>query len=155
VKFLTDSTLGKLTKWLRILGYDTVHCLAHIDESSFTNAEAAGRVILTRNGKFDSMQYSGRLLVISHDRVADQIEEVINRLSLCPEEGQYFTRCLTCNEKLLTVSKEKISSQIPDYIRDNYDSFVSCPSCNGVFWPGTHRANMERFLRTRIPVRPL
>ncbi len=149
--FLADITLGKLVKWLRILGYDTIFYRGIVDLPCLRKAEKEGRIVLTRKQKPPGKQYSGRLFVVTGDCVTDQIGEVFEKLGLIPESERFFTRCVKCNFELLTASQEEVSGRLPPYILENCSHFRRCPSCNGVFWPGTHKENMQKFLIARIP----
>ena len=150
IAFITDSNLGKLAKWLRILGYDTTFYRGNIDRSFLKMADKERRVALTRKKDMAQRQFSGTLIVIQQDRVENQLIEVFNKLSIIPEPNQILTICLTCNEKLKAVSSEKISGVVPDYVFGRYTRFHLCPRCGGIFWPGTHKENMDRLLKTRI-----
>ncbi len=149
MKFLIDSTLGKLAKWLRILGYDAAYHRLRIEDREFENAAAEGRIFLSRQITAPGRQYGGQVLVISHDRLPDQLSEVREKLSLAPEAQNFFTRCLICNAKLLPVGREDVAGEVPAFIIDNYTDFRKCTSCKKVFWPGTHRGRMLKFIETR------
>lgn len=152
IKFITDSNLGKLAKWLRILGYDTLYYSGNADRKFLTKAKQEDRVVLTRRKNMLQRSFSGTLAVIRHDCVGEQLLEVINQFAVKPEKGQFFTICLKCNAKLTAVSKEEIAGRVPDYVFRTHSGFYSCPCCGGVFWPGTHKDNIDRFLMThRIP----
>ncbi len=153
IKFLVDSNLGKLAKWLRILGYDTTCYAGNADRSFLTKAQREGRVALTRRRDMAQRQYSGKLAVIEHDHVGDQLVEVFSKLFIVPDERDILTICLACNEKLNPVSKEGVSGMVPEYIFRQHKKFYTCPRCKGIFWPGSHRQNVEQFLMTRIPRR--
>lgn len=151
MKFLTDLSLGKLTKWLRILGYDTVFYQGNIDLACLRKAEKEQRVVLTRQKALARRQYSGRLLIVNHDKLEKQIGEVIENLSLPYLPEQLFTRCVKCNAELLAVSKDYVAGYVPAYALENYTSFRRCSCCETVFWPGTHRDNMEKFIQFHNP----
>ena len=151
MKFLTDLSLGKLTKWLRILGYDTVFYRGNIDQACLRKAEKEQRVVLTRQKALGRRQYSGRLLIVNHDKLERQIGEVIESLSLPYLPEQLFTRCVKCNGELLAASKDDVAGYVPAYALENYSSFRRCSSCGDVFWPGTHRDNMQKFIQSRNP----
>jgi uncharacterized protein len=152
IKFITDSNLGKLAKWLRILGYDTTCYTGIADRRLLSKAQKEGRVVLTRKRDMAQRGFSGELAVIQYDRVKDQLEEVISNFSIVPESADILTICLKCNEKLKGISKEKISGMVPDYILSSHSDFYMCPHCGGIFWPGTHKDNVDRFLTAhRIP----
>jgi uncharacterized protein len=150
VKFITDSNLGKLAKWLRILGYDTTYYTGNVDHVFLRKAEREGRVALTRKRDVAERQYSGQMVIIQQERVENQLRELINKLCLEPEPEQTLKRCLRCNEALRQVSREEVAGLVPDYIFMIYKEFHMCPQCGGIFWPGTHKANVDQFLKTRI-----
>ncbi|PIP07100.1 MAG: hypothetical protein COX51_07380 [Syntrophobacteraceae bacterium CG23_combo_of_CG06-09_8_20_14_all_50_8] len=151
MKFLTDGNLGKLSKWLRILGYDTLLHRGNIDLACLMNAQKEGRVVLTRKQALSCRQYAGRLLALRHDRVDEQIGEVFEKLSLHWKPERFFSRCVKCNVELEAVAKEAVAHIVSDYVLENSSAFRRCPSCGGIFWPGTHKDNMLRFIRRRIP----
>jgi len=146
IKFITDSNLGKLAKWLRILGYDTAYCVAKDDDALLSKAQIEGRVVLTRKKGVSTHPLVGTVAVIRHDRLEDQLREVINKFSIKPKKDQILTICLKCNEKLKAVSKEEIAGSVPDHILRNQTKFHMCPRCGGIYWPGTHAEHVDRFL---------
>ena len=153
IAFITDSNLGKLAKWLRILGYDTLLYRGNIDRSFLKEAQKAGRVALTRKKDMAKRQFSGKLIVIQQDRLENQLAEIIDNLSLNPKPDQILTLCLMCNEQLKVVSREELPGMVPDYVFERQTKFYLCSRCGGIFWPGTHRENMDRFITTRIQSR--
>lgn len=136
-----------MSKWLRILGYDTLLHRKNIDLACLMNAQKEGRVVLTRKQALSRRQYAGRLLVLRHDRVEEQIGEVFEKLSLRWEPERFFSRCVKCNVELADASSEDAAPVVPGYVLENSSVFRRCPSCGSVFWPGTHKDNMLRFIR--------
>jgi uncharacterized protein with PIN domain len=100
-------------------------------------------------------QFIGRLLVIEHDRVPQQIREVIETFALKPAAGRSFSRCLRCNLTLEKVRKDDVEGLVPEYIYLNLTDFRQCSQCRRVYWAGTHKENACRFLRQHIPAHPL
>jgi uncharacterized protein with PIN domain len=145
MKFLVDSSLGRLSTWLRILGYDTVYWRGEADRVFLRNAEPEGRVVLTRRKDVLDRQHPGIVLFVENDRVEDQLVEVVGKLGLGPEPARLFTVCLRCNESLQEASPDQVRPLIPDYVFRTQKSFRVCPKCRGVFWSGTHR---ERAMKT-------
>ncbi|HVO65032.1 MAG TPA: Mut7-C RNAse domain-containing protein [Syntrophales bacterium] len=150
MKFITDANLGKLAKWLRILGYNTVFYTGDADHNFLRKAEDEGRVALTRKKDVEERQFSGQLVVIHNDQVQKQLEEVIDKLNLFPDSERLFSICLRCNELLIRVNKEEVSGLVPDHIYASHTEFHMCPYCRGIFWPGTHMDNARRYLRMHI-----
>ena len=145
MKFLADSSLGRLSKWLRILGHDTVYWRGEADRSFLRKAEKEGRAVLTRRKDVLARQHPGIVLFVESDRVEDQLVEVLGKLGLKPDAGRLFTLCLRCNEPLKEAKPEEMRSLVPDYVFRTQRDFRVCPKCRGVYWPGTHR---ERAMKT-------
>jgi uncharacterized protein len=145
MKFLADSSLGRLSKWLRILGYDTVYWRGEADRAFLRIAEREGRAVLTRRKDVLARQHPGLVVFVENDRIEDQLVEIQGKLDLKPQPEHLFTRCLHCNESLNTVKPDEVRSLVPDYIFRTQRDFRVCPKCHGVYWPGTHR---ERAIKT-------
>ncbi|MBN1829454.1 MAG: Mut7-C RNAse domain-containing protein [Deltaproteobacteria bacterium] len=149
IRFLCDQNIGKMAKWLRILGYDT---LVKSDDKNqpIEGAERDGRIVLTRNRDFESCG-SEIFVVIRADRVEDQIKEIIRRLDLHPDPKNRMSLCLLCNTMLENIAKEKVETAVPAHVYQNNHVFRRCPLCGRIYWPGTHARNIESFLKERIP----
>lgn len=142
MKFLTDPSLGKLSKWLRVLGFDTIYYRGDIDRNFLRKAERERRVVLTRKKDMAKRSFSGRMILVSEDSIQRQVEEVIRKLLLKPEPDNFFSLCLKCNRELKEVSKRDVEGIVPDYVSEKYSNFRMCPECRNILWPGTHRNNM-------------
>lgn len=153
MKFLVDENLGKLAKWLRILGYDA-EMFRSSKESSWLERKEGGLVILTKSRKLFSRK-SGEvdILLIKHDKVFDQLKEIIDRLSISLDPESFFSRCIHCNMELAPVAKEKVKTEVPAFVWDSYELFYECGKCHRIYWPGSHKARMEEFIRAHIPDR--
>ena len=154
VRFLCDRNLGKLAKWLRILGYDTLWEPANADRGFLRKARREGRIILTRKRNLGGGG-SGRLIVVRTDRVEGQIAEILEALTMKPDPKDRMTLCLRCNAILEAVTKEEVEAAVPAYVYQNSTYFRKCPICGRIYWPGTHARNVEKLLRMRIPTLPL
>ncbi len=149
MKFIADRNLGKLTKWLRILGYDTVFYSENIDREFLKTGAKEGRVVLTRRRDMARRNFSGRMVIIYHDRVYDQLQELREKASLEPNPRNLFTLCLKCNQPLQMISKENTADKVPPYVFQTQDTFLTCPECGKIYWPGTHKDNILRLLKDR------
>ena len=158
MKILADSSLGRLSKWLRILGYDTVYHRGEADRSFLRKAEKEGRAILTRRKDVLQRNHSGIVVFVENDRVEDQIGEVLGKLSLAPMPEDFFTICLECNVSLEKVTRDEVRSEVPDYVYRTQQEFRRCSGCGRVYWPGTHRerilSTLERLLKDRNAAGP-
>ena len=99
-------------------------------------AESERRAILTRDAALSARRMSVRCLIIECSHAADQLRQVVAAFGL--EEFDYLTRCLECNVRLESVSKDAIAERVPPYVYRTQERFALCPSCNRVFWHGTH-----------------
>jgi uncharacterized protein with PIN domain len=150
VKFITDTNLGKLAKWLRILGYDTVSYRGEADRNFLRKAESEGRVVLTRKKDMAARQFSGKLVTVGTDHVQEQLWEVMEKLSISADMSQLFSICVRCNEVLVAVDKEDVAGMVPAFVYDTHSAFRRCPGCKGIFWSGTHIDNALNHLKTHI-----
>ncbi len=143
LRLLTDVMLGRLTRWLRILGYDTVYAPDTDDTELLRRARAEERVLLTADRGLAARRGARTLLIQAQD-LATQLREV--RAALGPPPDAELSRCVACNGKLVKVEKSEIAAQVPPYILATQQDFSKCPDCGRVYWPGTHVARMRQKL---------
>src|SRR5271157_202892 len=89
-KFITDSSLGRLAKWLRLLGYNTVVFPKEAGREMLRQAEAEGRIVLTRRKDMTERQFSGRLFLITGVYISSQLNDVIGKYSLKINQQKMF-----------------------------------------------------------------
>jgi uncharacterized protein len=144
ILFLADAMLGRLSKWLRVLGYDTLY-RRHYRPGDLDHLVGQGRALITRDRK--TADRFGDAVLITADRVGDQLKEVRNAVTLAPDPSRYFTICLVCNETLKAVRDDEPMDNVPEYVfYQNPTTILKCPSCLRFYWPGTHRARMIQTL---------
>ncbi|MBI4759036.1 MAG: Mut7-C RNAse domain-containing protein [Chloroflexi bacterium] len=139
MRFLADQMLGRLAKWLRILGYDTLYSNAWSDAEIARLARAEDRVLLTRDTRLLARKGLKGLYVSSEDLV-EQIGQLAREGYL--DSRPPFTRCLRCNVSLEQVDKPQVLGQVPPYVYETQDEFRRCPQCGRLFWRGTHWQKM-------------
>src|SRR5208283_877012 len=103
-QFIADATLGKLAKWLRLLGYDTVVFPKEAGREMLRLADAEGKIVLTKRMDMLDRQFSGCLYFIADNDIGYQLDDVIDKFSLKIDKQKMFTICLKCNKKLYSVS---------------------------------------------------
>jgi uncharacterized protein with PIN domain len=135
-KFICNGMLGKLCKLMRICGINTAY--SNKGKELLIQARNQGRIILTRNTRLKEKK---EVFFIETSRPVDQLTLVLDtyklRRSLSP-----FSRCIECNHKLEPVAKENIREKIPYYTYQHFNEFAWCPSCQRVFWKGSHYKHM-------------
>jgi uncharacterized protein len=144
MKFIADVMVGKLARWLRILGFDVVYSNKFEDDEIIRIAEAEDRLILTRDTGLISRRIKARWLFIASDHYQEQLRQVIETFSL--REFHVFTRCIECNSPLNAVAKEDVFEKVPPFVYLTQNRFAMCPSCNRVYWHGTHATEILKRL---------
>ena len=150
LKFIVDHNVGKLAKWLRIMGYDTLLFSSPDDSHMIATALAEGRVIITRDTQIMKRRVvtSGQLkaILIQSDKPELQMHQIIDTISLnC--EFRPFTICLECNQPLVARSKQEIKDLVPPYVFQTQSQYVECPACHRIYWKGTHWQAMTQKLK--------
>jgi uncharacterized protein with PIN domain len=140
VKFIADVMVGKLARWLRVLGLDVVYSNKYDDEEIIQIAVAEDRVVLTRDSGLTKRRTKARFLLVSSDNYREQLRQVIDSFGL--RDFNVFSRCLECNTLLQAVDKEDVFERIPPFVYLTQERFAICPACNRVYWHGTHANNM-------------
>lgn len=139
MKFLADNMLGRLATWLRLLGYDTVY-IPHADDHTLARlSRAEDRVLLTRDVELTNRRGLNFLLIES-ERAEDQVRQVFQTMHLTAREA--FSRCAECNVQLQNVDKESVRVHVPPYVFQTQERYRRCPTCQRVYWRGTHWARM-------------
>jgi uncharacterized protein with PIN domain len=144
-KFIVDVMLGRLARWLRLLGYDVLYDNAMADREIVDIALAEDRIILTRDRKMLERRKVKKYLLIQDDFFREQLRQVLNQFAIV-SYPHIFTRCLNCNSPLEAVAKESVQARVPPYVYQTQEEFVRCPSCDKIYWSGTHKEAVLRQL---------
>lgn len=154
-KFIVDHNVGKLAKWLRMMGYDTLFFNGGNDSCMIATALTEGRVILTRDTQIMRRRVvtSGQLkaILIKSDEPERQKYQVVETLNLnC--QFKPFTICLECNQLLEERSKQQVKDLVPPYVFQTQSQYMECPACHRIYWRGTHwqamSRNLEKFIKS-------
>jgi uncharacterized protein with PIN domain len=142
MKFVVDCMLGKLAKWLRILGFDTVYLNKAEDRDLLLIARRQQRILLTKDLGLLQAAKDIRSLFIESDDWPEQLGQVLVAYNL-GDSVRPHSRCLTCNVKLKTIPKQTARNLVTPFVLERASSFAVCPSCERVYWPGTHFRSMD------------
>ena len=149
MKFIVDSNVGKLAKWLRIAGFDTLFLKGIDDNKLIRIALQENRVLLTKDTQIMRRRLVAngqiKLILTQSDDPKEQLQQVVKELKLDCRLKQ-FTRCLECNQKLVPKSKEEIKGLVPPYVFRTHAQYMQCPACLRVYWQGTHWQQMKKEL---------
>lgn len=136
-RFVLDVNLGKLARWLRLLGFDALY------RSDYRDAEVAaisahdGRVALTRDRRLLHHKIIEHGYWVRADRPEEQILEVVRRYGLQPKVRS-FHRCTECNGIIHPARKEDVWSRLEPKTKRYYEEFYQCGDCRRVYWRGSH-----------------
>ena len=139
--------LGKLAKYLRIVGMDASYSSSLSLSQIIAAAAAEQRTVLTRRtGQLLSEQQTSSYFIQSNYPY-EQLQDVISHFNLQPDSSRFFTRCLLCNELLTAMEKAAVAENVPEYVFSTINDFSQCPCCRKIYWKGTHHHNMMQRLR--------
>lgn len=148
MEFVLDAMLGRLARWLRFLGYDTLYVRKGEDTPLLELALTEGRILLTRDTHLIKRRLPIRCLFIRSDHLVEQLRQVIEELDL-PVEG-VGTRCMRCNVLLELLEKAQAEGLVPDFVFRAHQAFFRCRSCRRIYWPGSHFRRMEEALQRSV-----
>jgi uncharacterized protein len=143
--FLADAHLGGLARFLRMLGFDTLHDNEFCDARIRRLALAENRIVLSRDRELLKCREIRRGCYVRALKAEAQLREVAQRYDLAAH-ARPFTLCLRCNLELRPVAKAEIAEQLPPKVREIQERFVRCDGCDRIYWPGTHYERMRAAL---------
>jgi uncharacterized protein with PIN domain len=145
IRFVADTMLGRLAKWLRILGYDTLYPGQETDQRLARIASEDGRVLLTRDVELASRKGFQKLLIDSND-LFEQLVQVMAAFDLKTND-RTLSLCLLCNRPLREIGKEDARDRVPPYVYQTQSRFFHCSECGKFYWAGTHLDHIRNELK--------
>jgi uncharacterized protein with PIN domain len=144
-RLFADAMLGRLARWLRILGCDTAYESGIADEDLVRRCLSERRVLLTRDRDLIEEWRVPRALLLVPEDPLEQLRNVVMRLGLeawiC-----FFRRCTVCNALVESVERSSVQGEVPERVFWTQEQFVRCPDCRRVYWEGSH----TRRIRARV-----
>jgi uncharacterized protein len=129
-----DGMLGRLAKWLRVVGFDAAFPRSRPSE---------GRLFVTAR---KSVTYAGAIVVSGEDP-AHQLRQVLEQAGIRPDPSFFLSRCLICNVPVREVQREDVAGKVPDGVFQRSRSFRECPECGRIYWEGSHAERMKKRLQ--------
>lgn len=151
-RFAVDRMLGRLARWLRVLGFDAVYRPELSGRNLLTLAAREGRVLLTRDRQLCRARTPVEVVCIAGDRFRDQLRELDARHALAPA-GERRQRCVECNREVVSIARDALPASVPEYVRATQSEFRRCPRCARVYWRATHWQRMRDEI-ARLDLRP-
>jgi len=150
-RLIADAMLGKLAKWLRVLGFDVAYERSIEDQTLVRIAKIESRDILTRDRQLVQRRWGGsiRFIGIEDDHLSDQIQQVVRELGRPPQK-RVLSRCIRCNQALISFGRNEAEGRVPPYVYRTQKRFFQCPSCRRIYWRGSHQKRILLRLKTLL-----
>ncbi len=145
MKFIADTMLGRLARWLRLFGFDTEYFRGGSDSELVYESIKGRRIILTRDRGISSTKPL-KVLYVKSEKFTEQVRQVALELEISFDKKKFFTRCIDCNTELVTTEKEKVKGRVPDFIYESQKEFSFCPGCKKIYWKGSHLKLAEKII---------
>ena len=151
-RFIADAMLGKLAKWLRILGFDVAYERIIEDQALIRRAKLENREILTRDRRLVQRRWGSSIhfIYIEDDHLPDQLLQVFRELGSIARKP-ILSRCIRCNEPLSILLWKKAAGRVPSYVYRTHKRFFECPRCRRLYWAGSHRRRILKQVQTLAP----
>lgn len=149
MKFLADGMLGKLARWLRILGHDVIYLVEFDDSELLKVAKKEERVLLTKDlelykrtiGKgMDAYYVEGKM-------ESERLAEIAKRYGLLLMVDMDKSHCPICNTQLKPAPKEQLQAGLEKNTFTYYDKFWKCTNCGQIYWQGAHWTQINNALK--------
>ncbi len=152
--FCVDGMLGRLAKWLRILGFDAEYpCASPSGGRIFVTMRQIGvrsAVGVHRAGTESAELRSGLLpsagIRVTSVKTMHQLRQILDDAGIRPDPRLFLSRCLVCNVSVGCVGPDEVIGRVPDRVLELTKDFTRCPQCGRVYWMGTHQLRMWRKL---------
>ena len=140
MKFAVDGMLGKLTRWLRMLGHDVIYSVQLDDNQLLGLAKAESRVLLTKNLQLYRRAIGRGLdaFYVEGKTEPEMLAEVARRYGLELAVDMYKLHCPVCNTPLETANKGALNELLEPNTYKHYERFWRCPNCGQIYWQGAH-----------------
>ena len=136
-KYVIDANLGRLARYLRLLGFDCLYRNDYSDEMVAKISSKDERVVLTRDRSLLQRKIIvyGYFVRASTPRI--QVHEVLKKFDLFHLISP-LSRCTRCNGKLRKIAKQKIAHRLKPLTKRYYNNFLICAECGQIYWQGSH-----------------
>ena len=137
MRFIADMMLGRLARWLRLYGHDTLYGIEDDDEIVRV-ALSEGRVILTRDSGLAerAKKLGAEAFLLGSNSLEGQVRELMRFGIEFKELFPANARCPKCNGPIRPVSKGEVRGRVSPTVYEKYDEFYVCQNCGQIYWPG-------------------
>jgi uncharacterized protein with PIN domain len=148
MKFIVDGMLGKLTRWLRMLGHNVKYSNKLDDAQLIAIAKKERRILLTRDLElYQQATAKGvQAFYIDGKTEAEKLAKLAQKFGINLEIDMTISRCPKCNAQVKSTSKEKVKGKVEETTFNYYDMFWECPRCGQIYWQGAHWTRIRKTL---------
>jgi hypothetical protein len=145
LRFAVERTLGRLARWLRLLGHDAVYANNLHGRALLARARREGRIVLTRDRRVGAEPGPPPRVLLTSDHFREQLAALEAAVPIAG--GPRFQRCLECNRPTAVVPAASVRDRVPVYVARTQSVFRHCAGCDRVYWRATHHQHAEQELR--------
>jgi hypothetical protein len=147
-RFVADKMLGRLARWLRLVGCDVLYGSNFSGKGLFEAARREGRIVLTRDRRILKDRSAPAHFFVESDRVRDQLRQTLAAFRIDPYR-RLFSRCVDCNAELVEATPAEVRpDEVPEFVYRTQTRYRRCPRCRHLYWYATHvqrvRQELER-----------
>ncbi len=147
VMFVADGHLGRLTRNLRLLGFDVAYDRKANDRQLLDLMARENRALLTRDRRLLMHAIVHHGYSPRSQNAEEQTIEVVRRFKIL-ELIAPFTRCLRCNARLQHAAKADVIEELEPLTKIYYEHFRRCPGCGQIYWAGSHFEKLKKRIKT-------
>lgn len=149
-RFVLDCHLGRLARYLRHLGFDTLYRNDYVDDQLAAISADEHRILLTRDRDLLKRRIISHGYWVRSHEPRKQLDEVLTRFDLYADINP-FGRCTRCNGIVAAVDKQEIVDRLEPGTRRYYEEFWQCDSCGQIYWEGSHFKKMQLLIQELCP----
>ena len=140
--------LGKLTRWLRMLGYNVKYSNKLDDAQLITMAKKDKGILLTRDLELCQQATAKAVdaFYLQGKTETEKLAELAKRFNIKLDINMATSRCPKCNTKVETISKEEVIGEVEKSTFAHYNEFWKCPKCEQIYWQGAHWTRIQKTL---------
>ncbi len=150
-KFIADTMLGKLARWLRLLGYDIVYPGIIDDDDLIERARDSERIIITRDTRLVEFHPPTPPFLVHSTDHWQQMRQVIRSFPI-DFSKRAFSRCARCNVEIEEVRKRDVIDRLPPLVAQTQGQIFQCPSCKKLYWKASHIDHIRSLLKDKLGI---
>ena len=148
LKFYADSMLGKLSRFLRFFGYNTLYRSEETVEEMIKSSYKHNLIVLSQSKQVINrcLKQNVKALSMPTSNIEDQLLILSNELKIEFTIPPKIMRCSICNGEISKKEKKEIFDKIPEGTAQYHTDFWQCNECEKIYWLGSHWEDIKRII---------